>query len=330
MKIMGAGFVFSFLFSISAFAADSVQSRFSGPVELKVWKHWQASWNVEEIKPERYTFDLFRGHTDAGKPFFRVHFNSLVKVSEARLECEAYVANDMWSMRKEKLQTQSKSLSEAILDTNVFVFEDSNCVDEAQKKIVTKISFQIFNEEGVVVYGYSVKPMYLRGRDQNYWDNEIPSYSAHAGSGTIFVANGIDEKRIDNQRTDTWDGVSVNPTLNFLDRNRMKAGAKIGLHRHEANQELYLIEEGSAWMHMGLAPVVDGSLERVQRKFSLAEGDVQITDQFTAQGGWIESRLMTKGQISVIVPNPSNNNTVYFHGIDAVEDTVFFTMGTKN
>ena len=47
------------LFTFAAFADFQEQSRFIGPLNLRVWNHWQPSWNVES-NPTRQVFTLVR------------------------------------------------------------------------------------------------------------------------------------------------------------------------------------------------------------------------------------------------------------------------------
>ncbi|MEZ4816217.1 MAG: hypothetical protein R3A80_13610 [Bdellovibrionota bacterium] len=326
MKTTGAIILFAqfCLYSFQMNAGPVVQSTFKGPVELKVWQHWQQSWNVENASQD-YLFEIQRGEDLSHTPFVKIKFKNNQEGLRAQINCESYVPKDMWSMHKVQSENYTQNSLTTDLESNYFVFENVPCVDSPQTRITTQINFKILNSMGEELYNESLRPMYLRGKKQNYWDNEIPAYSAHAGEGEISVANGLNAEN----GQDTWGETLVRPTLNFVDRNRMKKDSFIGLHRHEKNQEAYLIEEGQATMIVGVAYKIQGSDERVTRKWSLA-GDTQETSQFSANGGWIEERSMSPGQISVIVPNPDRASTVYFHGIKAEEDTVFFTMGTKN
>lgn len=326
MKNLGAWLILSFIFTHISVA--EVQSVFKGPVELKVWQHWQQSWNVENVT-SKHLFELERGVSPDGKTYLKLDLNSVMNELEARIKCVSYVPKDLWSMKVESSAVFSSQQSvESSGALKRFYFSDIPCVDQLKKRIVKNINFEIYNGLGERVFDFNLEPMYVRSKNQNYWDNQISPYSAHAGSGDISVSNWISDSS--DPQGDTWGGIRVNPTLNFVDLNRMKKGSSIGLHRHESNQEAYLILNGEATMHVGLSPVQSNSRERVQRPWSLAPGDVKEVDQFSTYGGWIESRVLRAGEMSVIVPNPQNKETVYFHGIDANEDTVFFTMGTKN
>ncbi len=308
---------------VSAPLYAQTQSLFKGPVQLKVWKHWQQSWNVENASSE-YLFELERGW-EQNSSYVKLKFKNTGANLKARISCESYIPEGPWAMKK--VQSENFEVVQLNTDANFthFQFKDIPCADEALKRIVTEIKFSILAPDGSVLLDYKLLPMYVRGKDQSYWDNKILSYNAHAGTGDINVANGMNAEN----GNDTWGGVLVRPALNFVDRNVMMAGATIGLHRHEKNQEAYLIEAGKATMHVGMAARVEGSNRQVTRRWDL-EGTSKETEEFDAQGGWIESRTMTPGQISVIVPNPQDQGTVYFHGIDADETTTFFTMGTKN
>lgn len=326
---MKSGAISSFVLLLSMGSAFSqVQSTFKGPVALKVWQHWQQSWNVEN-NSSSYLFELERGISADKKPYVKLQLKSVLNNLEARLQCESYVPRDMWSMKLENSETLSVAETPLGEETKkVFYFDSTPCVDEVSKRIVRRISFKVLNFNGETVFDFSLEPMYVRSKNQNYWDNKIPAYSAHAGSGDISVSNWISDSN--DPQVDTWGNIRVNPTLSFVDLNRMKKRSSIGLHRHERNQEAYLIVEGEAVMHVGLSPEESNSRALVKRAWSLAPNDVKEVEEFSTFGGWIESRTLKAGELSVIVPNPNSKDTVYFHGIDATEDTVFFTMGTKN
>lgn len=78
-----------------------------------------------------------------------------------------------------------------------------------------------------------------------------------------------------------------------------------------------------------VATASGGPTSPVQRKWDGA-GKLMNTDEFLAEGGWIEERVLNLGDISVIVPSPNETDSVYFHGIEASSDLTFWTMGTKN
>jgi hypothetical protein len=309
-----------FLLLWASFA--QAQSTFRGPVQLKVWRHWQQSWNVEEVPGQRFQFELARGLQGPGVVLkFRSERNDL----RATIKCDRYVKTGVWSMEDHAgpvFDSESATREENLL---VFKIPAANeCVDQENTRIVTRISFDIWSISGEKVFSYSVVPMYVRGPATYYWKNDIPPYNAHAGSGQISVSNLFNGE----STTDRWDGTLVKPVLNFVDRNKMMPGSFIGLHRHESNQEAYFMESGRAKMIVGVAARSSGN-RTVSRVWDQA-GATQQTEEYEANGGWLETRIMGPGEISVIVPNSSQNNNVYFHGIEALEESTFWTMGTKN
>ena len=168
--------------------------------------------------------------------------------------------------------------------------------------------------------------MYVRGKNASYWNNRIPPYSAHAGKGVISVATLMAGEK----DWDRWDGILVKPIIEFMDRNTMNKGAEIGLHRHVANQEAYLVEDGVGEMAMGVA-TRSGDIYKAERLFWEESGERQKVDEFVATGGYVEFRNLSPGDIAVIVPDAAKKDRVYFHGIRAVSsDLVFWTMGKKN
>ena len=310
-----------FLLIVYAIYADA-QSSFTGPIQIKVWKHWQQSWNVENVTAENYQFTLVRG---IGSSEVILKYRTTETSLNASIKCEGYIKTDKWSMQVREGTNQTTS--SGIRDGQFIILKfpsNTECVDSEGLRIVTKISFQISRPSGQKIYDYSLVPMYVRGKDTYYWKNDISSYSAHAGTGQISVSNLFSgEKNID-----LWNGILVKPILNFVDRNTMTTGSFIGLHRHENNQEAYFMESGEAKMIVGLVSRSTPD-RRVHRKWE-ENGSAQETDEFSAEGGWVESRVLKPGEVSVIVPSANQPNAVYFHGIQAIQNSVFWTMGTKN
>ena len=317
--------LFTALSPVFSWGAWELQSEFSGPVNLNVWRHWQASWNVEEVDASSLAnhFVLSRGR-EGGRPVVRLSFQGIG--DSARLDCRAIVRKDTWRVEEENntpifASRASGGLSDS---SSSFIFSGADaCLDQLGQRIVTEIRFSVSDRNGAT-FSYGLRPMYVRGKNASYWDNPIDPYSAHAGTGLIRVATAMTAE----SGWDRWDGVLVRPTLNFVDRNMMSAGGRVGLHRHEANQELYFIESGRALMKMGMAPKASSN-RSVLRRWSGSGGD-QATEEFSAEGGWLETRSLEAGEIAVIVPNSENRDTVYFHGIDAQTDLIFWTMGSKN
>jgi len=314
-----------FQMEYAALAVESIQSKFYGPVKAKVWQHWQQSWNVENLADEKSAiFNLVRGFDAQGKSIVEIRFRHAKSENlTATLMCDSYIRDGQWNV---KPLTGKALLSETNVDGSVARFQflsADECLDQKESRIVSKISFKISSGQKRI-FGYSLLPMYVRGKDQPYWDNPIPPYSAHAGSGSIAVANSMAGE----SGWDQWGGIVVKPILGFVDRNRMDAGSSVGLHRHERNQEMYLIKEGSAEMRMGVTSKKSDLY--VTSRIWDEDGNMQNVNEFYAEGGWIEARTLKSGEISVIVPDESQVDTVYFHGISAIENTVFWTMGSKN
>jgi hypothetical protein len=305
---------------------DVIQGEFSGPVNLKIWKHWQQSWNVEYQSPDSWTFQLIRGFTSDGQALVKVHFKTSATGLTATIQSELAVRSGEWDMSKKigtALTASGQSTQPGITDFE-FVGADE-FLDISEKQFVNSIRITITKTTGTL-FDQTLLPMYVRGKQGVYWNNAIDSYRAHAGGGSIQVATASAAER---PQFELWNGISVQPTLNFIERNTLSAGAIIGLHRHEENQEMYLMESGSAMMRMGVAPV-SSEVYKTRRQWDGSSSTMTDTDEFQARGGWIESRVLTAGQYSVIVPDPKSKNSVYFHGIEAVTPTLFWTMGTKN
>lgn len=321
-------FVFCF-FSSSLFAANyQLQSRFTGPVRLKVWKHWQASWNVDLDLSASPEFILSRGflEKDDGTktPVIRLEMLMLDEGGlRVRFTGEAFHRAGEYETRRGPIASVEATGIVQPMST-VFEVEAPEFVDESGKRIVTEIQFELLRGDQRL-YHYRLLPMYVRGAVNHYWENQIDPYSAHAGSGKNSVANGSSGET----GLDIWDGQLVKPTLEFIDRNTLSAGSRIGLHRHERNQEMWLIEKGQAWIYNGVASRTSENYQAPRIQNSKAE--LAEVAQFDAGGGWIEQRLLSEGEYSVIVPTPNDAMKVCFHGLRAAaEETKTFTMGTKN
>lgn len=319
-------FALSLVISLTATATAEykIQSRFVGPVNLKVWKHWQPSWNVED-DTSNFRFALYRSASgEKGKVTLSL-FNEKESDVTGQLECEAYKRTEQWKVEKKLGKTLTATGTRAPHGELEFAFEGADdCIDVAGKNLTQKILVRVVNNKGKGIFEYSVMPMYVRGKNHTYWNNEIPPYTAHGGSGKISVATMLAGEA----GWDTWNGTVVKPELLFADRNTMKAGAVIGMHRHEANQEAYVIESGQAEMIMGIAQK-HGEIRKTQKVWD-GDGNKQDTDEFSAAGGWKEIRYLEPGEMAIIVPNKEHKDTVYFHGIRAATDLVFWTMGSRN
>src|SRR5262245_6003326 len=97
-------FLLVFLYSFSVRA--EVQSTFEGPVKLKVWQHWQQSWNVENVtNPDEIKFVIERGFVEEGGirlPYIKVKYRTYENtINRVRIQSEVYLPQDQWSMRKE-------------------------------------------------------------------------------------------------------------------------------------------------------------------------------------------------------------------------------------
>lgn len=301
------------------------QNIFRGPIQLKVWKHWQASWNVEDVTGDNFAFELIRQESPAS---LVLNYRTTEPSLRAEITCDRLQKVADWAMAPQTGSTQSAQMfqnSNHQFQTARFT-NPRDCLDLGGQRIITNIRFRVVrttnNQE---IFAYAVNPMYVRGPQIYRVNNPIDPHSAHAGRGQISVGKQMTAE----DGNDFWDGILVKLSLGFVDLNRMLAGGVIGLHRHERNQEAYLIQSGQGRMLVGVAQQVPGSNRREQRRWNSA-GANQETDVFDANGGYIEQRDLGPGDIAVIVPNPNNSNTIYFHGIEALTDLTFSTMGTKN
>jgi mannose-6-phosphate isomerase-like protein (cupin superfamily) len=302
-----------------------VQSVFRAPVNLKVWQHYQPSWNVENVSAQNHLVEVERGYR-ADTPYLQIRYKSTLKTLTAEVGSEAYVPEGQWDVKTQSSPTYKIPLSRLEGPWAVFeLFPAPEFVDSPHHQIVTKIRLKVLSDSGVPVYQQEFLPMYVRSQSQNYWTHKIPAYNAHAGEGNIAVSKLTEAEK----GFDRWDGVLVKPVLNFVDRDTLSAGSVIGLHRHEHNQEMYLLESGRAVMSMGVAEKIAGSDHSVMRKWS-ENGETQEVPEFEATGGWIEERVISSAELTVIVPNHENANRVTFHGITALSDSVLWTLGTKN
>jgi len=318
--LLGLGF-----FGSTLLAAARIQSEFRGPVALSVWQHWQASWNVERDRSFPETFRLTRGWEESQKPFVDFYWEGSLPGDIAFLTCEGLRRKGEWEVEPFRSQIWE---ARARLDSGKSHFdfaEVESCLDIGGKSLATKLIVQV-RRDNQMVFEYALIPMYVRGKDLGYWDNQIVAYSAHAGAGSIRVSTQLAGE----QGWDTWDGTRVEPRLTFGDLNHMTEGSEIGLHRHVTNQEMYLVAEGKLKVENGVAPLTGNSARKVRRLFDAVTGEFRDVEQFQAEGGWIESRVIEPQQFSLIVPHPGNGGTVYFHGARAVTPCAFWTMGARN
>lgn len=300
-----------------------VQSEFRGPVRLKVWQHWQQSWNVEDVTADNAQFFFERG-TENGVPYIQLRYrNSAGQDLKARIRCDGYVRTALWNVA-EKTGNPYAIVGRRDGEWNIFRLANApECLDKAGDRIVTRVEMEVFSGARQV-FAYQLKPMYVRGSKSHYWNNPIDPFSAHGGFGQVSVATAMSGE----SGWDKWNGVLVKPTLDFVDRNTMTAGSLVGLHRHQTNQELYFIEMGQMKMLAGVANR-SGANYTALRLWD-GSGRVQETTEFQAAGGWIEERILEAGEVSVIVPAGLQKDTIYFHGIQALTNATFWTMGAKN
>lgn len=295
------------------------QSRFVGPVDLNVWRHWQPSWNVENVT-QGIRFELIRGEDGLRRAYVRLRYRDAKPTLKARIGARVLERDGTWGVR-EKIVDLGPVDGVAGPEWTDFWFEGAtDLIDQDDVRVVTQIGFGIYDDEREV-YHYGLEPMFARGR---YWNNPIEGYSAHAGSGAISVETLFDAEK----GWKVWNGQVVGPELGYIERNKLEKDAVIGLHRHERNQEVWQVESGLFVVHNGMA-ARSGPNASVERPWDSA-GKMVRTDQFPARGGWIESRHLGPGELSIIVPNPNQSDNVQFHGIRAVTDGIFWTMGKKN
>lgn len=316
-----------FCLPLSAALPLLVQSEFRGPVNLLVWRHWQPSWNVEVAPDSRTEFVLTRGleprKSYPSVPKIRLQFRKLKEEGlELVLTGKAFVRTGEYdtSVQPTRRLTARSTVSE---DASIFELEAEDYLDASGKRIVSEIEFEI-RRGNDVVYHYRVLPMYVRGAKNHYWNHRIDSFLAHAGSGGIAVANGSSGET----GLDRWNGVLVQPQISFMDRNRLSEGAVIGLHRHQRNQEMWIVESGSVEVSNGMASRVSGYYQ-VGRQVD-GKGTISEVPEFKASGGWLETRHLEPGEYAVIVPDPQQEDLVCFHGLRALSRASTFTLGTKN
>lgn len=324
---MSRGIFLVLLIAGNSFAAGRIQGRFLGPTSLQVWKHWQPSWNVAQ-ESHHYQFELVRSEKS---PQVRLSMFTLGGSHyRAYLTCESWVRTEVWNVARKTGETRAvEAKVDASHGTVSFDWADADeCIDRSEKNLTQKIDFRVETKEGKEVYRYTVLPMYVRGKNAVYWNNPTEPYMAHAGqgkNGDLSVANMMSGEK----EWDVWNGVVVKPLLNFVDRNTMKKGSDVGLHRHEANQEAYLIESGEGEMYMGVAER-KGDNYTARRPFE-KDGTLKDVEEFVAKGGWMEIRNLVAGDIAIIVPDPAKKDTVFYHGMRALtSDVVFWTMGSRN
>jgi hypothetical protein len=312
-------------FVVRAEADDIIQSRFIGPVRLAVWEHWQPSWNIERDTSFPAKFELVRGAKGpSGPAFTRLTYFGEEKNLRVRMSGRAFYRTGEYSDSEKDIPTVEIN-GDWREGKTLFELNDDRFMDISGKQIVTRISFDIFAGSESIL-SYQLVPMYVRGSRNFHWETETDPYMAHAGAGEIEISNGTTTD--DEPPVDFWNGTLVRPELRFIDRNRLGAGGRIGLHRHVSNQEMWLVESGNIIASHGMAPMTSESPMRVERQWS-SRGDTKTVTQFHAQGGWIEERAMQTGEYFVIVPNGDINN-VCFHGLLATSRSITFTMGRKN
>ncbi len=299
---------------------DVIQSSFEGPLNLEVWKHWQASWNVER-REQAVDFQLARGWDSEGSRFLELRYTRPLHNATAEFSVKHLRRTGEWEVSEISLpaftivglQDESSTL---------FRLQTDDATDFSGKHVVSEIHFRVLSDNSEI-FSETVHPMFVRGKNQLHFENEIDPHSAHAGQGTVVVGGAS----ISDRGIGEWQGRLVNPLLSFMDRNLLLAGSAVGLHRHVQNQEMFFVESGSAVVQNGVAQT-DGDTYRVERKWNSA-GDIKETDAVRGSGGWLETRTLKAGQATVIVPDPDSKSTIYFNGISAESDVVFWTMGTR-
>ncbi len=324
------GLVVAFLWSAHpCFAGDKIQSSFEGPVDLEVWKHWQTAWNVERIEIQKPLFELKRGFeevkdgTTKGPAFLQLLYRGAKSTGlEVKFWGTAFVRGGQYDNRVEAIP-EVKATSRETSDGSLFRFAAPSFLDEAGQRIVLSIHFEIL-DRGKSLFQYGVIPMYVRGSQNYFWKNQIDPFLAHGGHGHIEVANSSSGEN----GLDKWNGQLFRPTLDYVDYNFLKAGSEIGMHRHSANQELWLILSGTAVVSHGMAKRA-GADYSVHKKVDSAGAEAP-TNAFLASGGWVETRELGPGEFAAIVPNPKDDQSFCFHGLLALSDTFMYTMGTKN
>lgn len=310
-------------------AGDKIQSSFEGPVELEVWKHWQSAWNVERIEIQKPVFELKRGFEEPkdgsvnGPAFVQLLYRG-AKASglEVKFWGKAFVRGGQYDNRVEAIP-EVKALSQEGADGSVFRFLAPGFLDEPGQRIVLAIHFEI-SDRGKSLFNYGVLPMVVRGKHNYFWKNQIDPFLAHGGHGQIQVANSASGET----GLDTWNGQLFRPVVDYIDFNELAAGSEIGMHRHERNQELWLIQKGSVVVSHGMAKRA-GADYPVQKKVD-SSGAHSATNAFLASGGWIETRELGPGEFAAIVPDPKDDQSFCFHGLLALSDTEMVTMGAKN
>ncbi|MGZ3708649.1 MAG: hypothetical protein ACXVBC_07050 [Bdellovibrionota bacterium] len=283
------------------------------------------SWNVDEVRPVDYLFQVSRNVDANGAGDLKLIYRSQESL-QATIDCAGLERSGEWKVHV----VQGAKLSATGVrenGKNTFHFADTkSCFDENGKRVVREIHFKILQKDHVI-FQTTVLPMYLRGTGRFYWGNHVDAYSAHGGSGSgVQVETAMAAERGD---WDTWNGTLVKPTVSYFERNSIPAKTVIGLHRHEKNQDVFLMESGEAVVTMGMAEIA-GTQHATERKWLGSPPENHATVEYSARGGWIERRPFLPGQIAVIVPDPKESKKVLFHGITAKSDTVFWTLGTKN
>lgn len=308
------------IYSFNASALHTVQSEFEGPVYIKSWQHWQPSWNVERDLSIPPVFKILRGWDGARTPAVVFEYVLAEPGDQAVMVCEGKRRKGQWDF--ERYQKEFPLVSVNLHAHKYFLFEGDGCVDEKGKNVTEKISVKVIRKGGVA-FEYSVTPMYVRSAE-TFGYNEVPAYMAHAGSGAIHVATEISDAS-----PDFWDGVKVEPRVNFLDSTYVKKDGVVGLHRHRGSQEMYWADKGMLRVQNGVAGVAGNSYRNV-RLWDPSSKEYREVDEVRAEGGWIETRVLEHGEKGIIVPNLANENVVYFHGVQALQDCAFWTAGARN
>ena len=308
------------------FADEVIQSRFWGPVEFTTWQHWQPSWNAKHNPQFPHEFEFVRGFIDGRSPFSCLKFISTAPDSlTAKIKGKAIFTTGPF-LDIEKEIPEIAVLGSFANGEHTFKIPDSSFLDITGKQIVTKIEFEIF-KDGRPIYHYTVLPMFARGSRNYHWGTKINSYTAHAGTGDLFVANGLDAIK------DKWNGVPVRPVIEFQDFNRHALGQVVGLHSHEANIEGYVVVNGEIIVTHGIAPK-DGGLFFAEELWETEEGKGPIVRRNVPhqlhRGGFLEERELTVGEYAYIVPNPSDSLSICVHGLLATTNATTFTLGKKN
>jgi len=88
---------------------DEDFSFFKGPVKLKIWKHWQPSWNVElESLQQEYQFELERKYNHNGSELVTLKMrNQMYNEALATVSCTVIVKTNGWNVEKRNISLGS-------------------------------------------------------------------------------------------------------------------------------------------------------------------------------------------------------------------------------